>query len=278
MSLALDGMERLRLELGADRVRKVAVLGTGVGLDAVGISRIFTTEHIVASDVHPGVLEVARWNIGRHARAGAGFEVIRSDLFRQYPAGARFDLAYENLPNIPDRSEVYREMRAASCYDAGSYLADPASDRRLLTLHYNFLIEARERLNPGGWIVAVIGGRVPYSILAEMFTRTGYRPMLLNFGLKVQTEAGIVLDGYARAEREGSPEFIYYHPVGTCARILTESGSLADGLPAEPYAEAVNARLAPHGISAGEALRVFQKGDMVCHSVYVVGATPRTPE
>jgi methylase of polypeptide subunit release factors len=277
LALALDGMERLRVELGQRRAREAAVLGTGIGLDAVGISRIFALDRVVASDVHPAVLGPARRNLARYAPEGVQVEVRWSDLLRQYPDDARFDLIYENLPNIPDRNELFRGMRTASCYDASAYRSDPASDRNLLTLHYNFLVEARERLKLAGWVVALFGGRIPYSVLVDMFARTGFRPKLLNFGVKVQTEPGLVLDGYARAEREGSPTFIYYHPIATCARVMAECGPPPGTLPVESYAEAVNARLAPHRISAAEALRVHEKGEQVCHSVYVVGATPTSP-
>jgi hypothetical protein len=270
-------MERLRGELGTQRVSDVAVLGTGVGLDAVGIAHIFAPDRLVASDIHPLVLDVARRNIARYAREGVGVEVRWSDLLRQYPPGAHFDLVYENLPNIPDRTQLTRGMRSASCYDASGYRSDPASERSLLTLHYNFLVEAIERLNPAGWVVALFGGRVPYSVLVDLFTRTGFRPTLLHFGLKVQTQPGVVLDGYARAEQEGSPEFIYYHPIASCVRVMAECGPPTGSLPVETYAEAVNARLAPHRISAREALWLFQKGERVCHSVYVVGATPMSP-
>ncbi|MFN8176850.1 MAG: hypothetical protein U0167_02930 [bacterium] len=269
-------MERLRLGRGLQRVADVAVLGTGIGLDAVGISHIFAPDRVVASDVHPLVLDPARHNIARYAHEAAQVEVRWSDLLRQYPAGARFDLIYENLPNIPDRTELSRGMRSASCYDASGYRSDPASERNLLTLHYNFLVEAMEHLKPAGWVVALFGGRVPYSVLVDLFTRTAFRPTLLHFGLKVQTQPGVVLDGYARAEQEGSPEFIYYHPISSCVRVMAECGPPRN-LPVESYAETVNARLAPHRISAREALRLFQKGERVCHSVYVVGATPMGP-
>lgn len=250
------------------------MIGTGVGLDATGISHVFAPDRIVASDIHPLVLGAAARNIARYGREGVHVEVRWSDLLRQYPAGERFDLIYENLPNIPERDELHRGMRSASCYDGSEYRSDPASERSLLTLHYNFLLEALERLTPGGWVVALFGGRIPYSVLTDMFARVGYRPTLLHFGVKVQTEPGVVLPGYAQAEREGSAEFIYYHPVEACARILAECGASTEGRSVESYASKVNARLAAHRISATDALGYFRNGEQVCHSVYVVGATP----
>jgi hypothetical protein len=102
--------------------------------------------------------------------------------------------------------------------------------------------------------------------------------VLLNFGLKVQTEAGLVLDGYARAEQEGSPDFIYYHPIDACARIIGDGGGPTGHLSMESWAAEMNGELARYRVSAREALRLFEKGHDVCHSVYVIaGTADRSP-
>jgi hypothetical protein len=272
LELALTGMETLR-ELKLPRVRNAAIVGTGAGLDAVGISHLFVPEQITASDIHPGALHAARWNCAKHARQATRCDVLQSDLFRQYPRESRYDLIFENLPNIPDGTDLLDGIRTASCYGPDSYAADPVSDRNLLTLHYNCLLGARARLRPGGWIVATIGGRVPWEVIREVFARAGFATELLHFGLKTQTEPEVVLPGYARAERNGSPRFLYYYPAEACASILprqTGNMSIVD----TPQAEALNARLQRYGVSAVEALRLHREGKQVCHSVYVVGGTP----
>jgi hypothetical protein len=203
-------------------------------------------------------------------------DVIQSDLFRQYPADSRFDLVYENLPNIPDADDIYRDLRAASCFEAGKYAASPASERYLLTLHHNFLLEAPAHLNPGGWVVSAIGGRIPHAVIAEMFRRSGFRPVVLAFGLKVQTEAAIVLAGYARAERRGSPEFSFYHPVEACVRIARQCQDLNDDQTCDVYVQRMNTMLARCRVSACQALALVERGDSVCHSIYLIGGTRTT--
>ena len=93
LSLALGGMENLLRRCGP-RFRRVAVVGTGSGLDAVGLSHLLTPEAITASDLHPRALEAARWNIARYARRETRCTVLESDLFRRYPEDSRFDLVY----------------------------------------------------------------------------------------------------------------------------------------------------------------------------------------
>jgi hypothetical protein len=275
LEIALVAMDKLRLGRSA-RVRDVAIIGTGSGLDAVGISHIFAPERIVASDIHPRALDAAKWNMAGYARPGTRCEVLLSDLFRAYPAESRFDLAYENLPNVPEDTALLDGIRAASCYSPASYRSDPDSDRHLLTLHYNCLVEALGHLNPDGWIVSMIGGRVPWSVIADMFIRAGFTPVVLNFALKTQSEPGVVLEGYARAERNGSFEFTYYHPIDACAGILARYGTEAAD-PPEPTTATLNGELQRYRVSARDALRLHQRGERVCHSVYAVGATPTRP-
>ena len=272
LELALVGLENLRRRTGP-QIQDVAVIGTGGGLDAVGISHIFAPESIIASDIHPRALDAARWNVARFARPQTRCELRQSDLFRDYPVNCDFDLVYENLPNIPDGEDLLDGLRAASCYRPASYRADLASDLHLLTLHHACLLEARDHLRPHGWVVSMIGGRVPWPVIAGMFVRAGYQPVLYNFGLKTQTEPALVLPGYARAEQEGSPPFAFYHPVEACAGILA-GGTTNGECDWEARAGLINAGLESCRVSAGEALRLHQQGERVCHSVYVVGGTP----
>ena len=230
LELALTGMENLRRR-SLHPVASAAIIGTGGGLDAIGISNIFRPESIVASDIHPRALEAARWNIGRYVRRGTRCDVLRSDLFRQYPAESRFDLIYENLPNVPEGTDLLEGIRSASCFSPASYQSDPEADRLLLTLHYNCLLEARAHLHDDGWIVAMIGGRVAWEAIKAMFARAGYRACVLHFALKTQTEPEVVLEGYARAEHDGSRSFLYYHPPDACREILAGSGSRNSAMP-----------------------------------------------
>jgi SAM-dependent methyltransferase len=271
LALALEGMENL-CRRAHPVVRSVAIIGTGGGLDAIGLSHLCVPEQIVASDIHPRALEAARWNIARYACRKSHCQVVQSDLFREYPGDSSFDLIYENLPNVPEGADLLDGIRAASCYSPDCYCSDPAGDRYLLTLHYNCLLQARDHLRSGGWIVAMIGGRVPWPVIEDLFARAGFRATVLHFGLKTQTEPGVVLDGYARAERNGSPPFTYYHPVEACSGILARHlTELAD--PSDLRVEELNARLEPYRVSAGDALQIHRRGERVCHSVYAVGGT-----
>ncbi len=280
LSIALDGIEALHSHCSAgnratglpDPWRKVAVIGTGNGLDAVGISRIAHPRTIVASDIHPGVLQAARWNIDRFLADGCEAIVRESDLFAAYPTGEAFDFIYENLPNVPDGKELFDGIRSASCYTPRARCERPACDRYLLTLHSDFLIEARSRLNDRGWVMSVIGGRMPVDVIHGMFHDAGYRSIVAGFGVKIQSEADVVLPAYGAAERETGISFAYYHPLDACISVLRDMPQPLEILAREAYARKLTERLDPFRISATEATRLHGRGERVCHTAYVIAA------
>jgi release factor glutamine methyltransferase len=84
--------------LGKDEPR-VLDLGTGSGNIALSIAHEHPTARIVATEVHPAPLEMARLNavrLGLHERVG----FIVSDLYEDLPPGTRFDLIVSNPPYV----------------------------------------------------------------------------------------------------------------------------------------------------------------------------------
>jgi hypothetical protein len=273
LSIALEGIETLFAHPDPGEVwRDVAVIGTGNGLDAIGISRIVRPERIVASDIHPRALQAARWNVANHVGERCRVTFLQSDLFEAYPEESRFDLIYENLPNIPDGKELLEGIRSASFYEPRAREAASMYDRYLLTLHHDFLIEARSHLHPCGWIVCVIGGRVPADVILGMFREAGYRPTIAGFGVKIQSEADVVLPAYAAAEQETGLRFDYYHPLDACVSLLHGLQQPDDLRDREKYARSLVERLSPLRISSTDAARLNEEGMPVCHTVHVIAA------
>ncbi len=272
LSIALEGIATLTTHRNGEIWKDLAVVGTGNGLDVVGISRIVHPKTILASDIHPISLQAARWNIANYVAEDCRVAVMQSDLFEGYPPGAAFDLIYENLPNIPDDNELFDGIRSASCF-APRARRDPTTfDRHLLTLHHDFLLQARTRLRDSGWIVGVIGGRIPVQLIHELFADAGYRSTVAAFGLKIQSEGDVVLPAYAAAEQETGVSFVYYHPLEACLAIAREMSQPDDLLAREAYARALTERLRSLEIPSTEAARLHATGAAVCHTVYVMAA------
>jgi hypothetical protein len=272
LSIALEGIATLAAHRTEKAWEDLAIVGTGNGLDAVGISRIVQPKTIIASDIHPIALQAARWNIANYVTEDCRVAVVQSDLFDSYPPGAAFDLIYENLPNIPDEKELFDGVRSASCFAPRARPIATTFDRHLLTLHHDFLIQARTRLRDSGWIVGVIGGRIPVQLIHELFADAGYRSTVAAFGLKIQSEGDVVLPAYAAAERETGASFLYYHPLDACLAVAREMPQPADLLAREDYARALTERLHPFEIPSTEAARLHATGAAVCHTVYVMAA------
>ena len=80
-------------------VRRIAEIGTGSGCIAVACALAFPDSRVVATDVSPEALEVARINVARH-RVGERVRLVQTDLFRGL--SGRFDLVISNPPYVPE--------------------------------------------------------------------------------------------------------------------------------------------------------------------------------
>ena len=77
--------------------RRVCDLGTGSGIIAITLKTHRPQAQIVATDVDPACLELARANAARH---GAEIEFIESDWYAGLPPDCRFDLILSNPPYV----------------------------------------------------------------------------------------------------------------------------------------------------------------------------------
>lgn len=117
-------------------------LGTGSGCIAVSLSLARPRARVVATDLSPAALAVARANA---EALGAAVELREGDLDAPVPAGERFDVVVSNPPYVPSGEieglsrEVRREPRLA--LDGGP--DGLAVLRRVVAL-------APGRLRPGG--------------------------------------------------------------------------------------------------------------------------------
>lgn len=93
--LVETALEYLHLHPSA---RRVVDLGTGSGAIAICIAREIPNAHIIATDISPEALQVARVNARRH-QVDRRISFLLADL--AYPLNGPLDLVTANLPYVP---------------------------------------------------------------------------------------------------------------------------------------------------------------------------------
>jgi SAM-dependent methyltransferase len=249
--------------------RAFASIGTGSGVDALAAIEILGADIVGITDLFEEVVAAAARNVRRNMRsdvavalhAGAG------DLLAPLASsGQKFDVIYENLPNLPiddtrriDQDKTSAAFLAPRGEDIPKFVSD-----WLLTMHYLALVQARDALAPGGVVLSTIGARVPLAVMLAMARNAGLTPRVLTYGWKLQADAEDVISTYANWERHGLGPFRFY-----AADALAVAFSDLDAADAGRNALDIEASLAGEQLSAVAAWRAYRSGARIGHS-YVV--------
>lgn len=271
-SVAVPAFKLIRERQGVQRA--FCSIGTGSGLDALAAIETLGSTRIGITDVHEDVVRCAADNIRRNLKAShpVKLEAGYGDLFsplRDYRP--RYELVYENLPNVPIADEVkLAEARVSSSHLAPRVEAIPELVKtQLLALHYLALRQAHEFLAPGGAVLSMLGSRIPLSVYRELARLAGHRGEIYTYGWKLQADAEAVIEGHAQQQRAGYGPFHFY-PVERLEKAF-EAVPLADS---GRQAFEIEASLAPHRLDPAAALDALQRGEPVGHTVAVLRSTP----
>lgn len=88
--------------------KSILDIGTGSGAIALFLKRHFPNAKILATDLSPTALEIARRNAEKH---NFDIQFQHSDLLQSIPQNAPFDLITANLPYVPNEMSVSREVQ-----------------------------------------------------------------------------------------------------------------------------------------------------------------------
>ena len=267
LAVAFRAFTRIAAE---GRVRDALIVGTGNGLDALGAIEIFDLRSLTVTELFEQSLAVARENIVAHLEDETSPELRfhAGDLLSCVPAEARFDLVYENLPNIPATPDIELERGI----NTGRFFREDGVEPPerfagyLLALHHRCLRQAWPQVRPGGGVLTAIGGRVPDDVVFDLHRTCGYEPELVAFDVKAQGEPDLVVPGYSRAEEEGGVEFIFY----AAEAVEAVARRRRAGLEGAELASAAAGDLRRLSMSAREAERRCRRGEHVAHAVLMV--------
>jgi SAM-dependent methyltransferase len=271
-TIATPAFKRIRHQQGAQAA--FCSIGTGVGLDALAAIEILGATEIGVTDVHEDVVAAAAANIRANLKNPAGIRVEAGfgDLLQPLAAfRPRYDLIYENLPNVP----IEETADLAAARTSSGHMPprpEPVPDllsRNLLALHYVALLQAKDFLRPGGAVLSLIGGRIPLSVFHEMGRLAGYCSEIYTYGWKIQTDPEAMISGHLAQQKNGLGPYHFYLAHRLAAAFadvsLEDSGKAA---------REIEQRLRPDALDPEQALAAWRRGETIGHTVVALRSQP----
>lgn len=150
---------------------RVLDLGTGSGCIPVTLAAECSSWNIVATDISPAALEVARKNALRHQVI---VSFLECDMLTDSPKG-KFDLILSNPPYIPYSNRELLQPQVVE-YEPHSALFAPDEDP--LLFHRAIARWSRELLLSGGKVLVEIQDKTGQSV-CDLFDRAGLESAMI---------------------------------------------------------------------------------------------------
>jgi hypothetical protein len=182
------------------------------------------------------------------------------------PNAARYDVIYENLPNIPLQSaeEVAIEQNSSAYLPPRAESVPELVKQQMLDLHYLALAQARDFIAPGGAVLSCLGARVPLHVFLSLGKLAGYTSSILTYGWKVQGDPELIRD-YGYNQKRGFGPFYFYR-----AEVLQESFAQLDPSRSGENALEIERALLPQRLDPTSAYAAFKNGERIGHTVAVL--------
>lgn len=263
----LEGL--LRRPPAAWRGAQVVEVGTGSGWISIALCLFTDLDRILALDLNPEAVAVARINSWLNGLADDGsplpsshplplwerMSCAESDLLRTaLDRGVRIDALIGCIPQVL-QSQVLQPADAArsrseALTDLSNYCAlqGLVEDRFGLGLNAAAIDQGLECLTEGGVIILNLAGRPGQTAVTRMFTRRGLKPRTL-WRTRISQAADTAIDSLVSLEAETAQDFEFFLH-----------------------------RQSPRSIPARTAKEVVHRGRPVWHELQVVEAYPALGE
>ena len=245
-------------------------IGTGSGLDVLSAVEILGAKRVGLTDVHEEVVATAADNILHNHLPShplvieSGFGDLLSPL-RSY--NARYDLIYENLPNVPlqNDGEIAADRKSSTHLAPRKEILPELIKNQMLDLHYLALVQAKEFLLPHGAVLSTLGARIPLHVFLSLGTLAGYSSSFLTYTWKVQADPDEVIYDHALKQKEGFGPFYFYR-----ADILEKTFASIDIETSGENAIEIERSLLPERLDAVSAYDALKNGERIGHTVVVL--------
>ena len=149
-----DQKQQPRTGVSAPHSLRVVDVGTGSGAIALALAKELPSAEILATDISPEALEVARANAAR-LELTSRIEFHQTDLLDGFPA-ASFDIVVSNPPYVGDSEEEQVQLEVRKFEPRNAVFAGPTG----LEVIERLVPQARDLLRPEGWLVFEISGTI----------------------------------------------------------------------------------------------------------------------
>jgi len=258
-------------------IKSFLSVGTGSGLDVLAGAEVFGAKRLAFTDLQEKVVKAAERNIKNNILDSDKVEVdaYTGDLFNPLRKDKpRFDVIYENLPNVPldDDKEVEESRNSGHYLEKRKERIPKEVHGAMLDLHYLALQQASEFLEEKGVILSLIGGRVPLDTITGLGKKAGIHSEVLSYKWKVQSEPEDVIGGYAKQEEQGYGPFIFYK-----SEDLKKAFEGIDFEEAGEKAHEIEKSLEDKRLTATEAFKLWKAGESIGHTVVALRSSVENP-
>ena len=267
--IAAPAFKLIRENLRHD-VEAFASIGTGSGIDVLTGIELLGAKRVGFTDLLESVVDAAAENIKKNLKNADSIELEfgAGDLLQPLENGKRrYDVIYENLPNVPltDNTKIEDKRNSGHYLEKRVEVIPEFVHEQMLDLHYLALKQARDYLADKGAVYSTLGGRVPLSAFIKLGELAGLSSEIFTYSWKVQAEPEDVISGYAAQEKAGLGPFRFYRACDlqkAFANIsVKESGK---------NAFEIEKSLESSKLTAKEAYEAFLKGEVIGHTVAVL--------
>ena len=267
--IAAPAFKLIRENLRHD-VEAFASIGTGSGIDVLTGIELLGAKRVGFTDLLESVVDAAAENIKKNLKDADSVELEfgAGDLLQPLQNGKRrYDVIYENLPNVPltDNTKIEDKRNSGHYLEKRVEVIPEFVHEQMLDLHYLALKQARDYLADKGAVYSTLGGRVPLSAFIKLGELAGLSSEIFTYSWKVQAEPEDVISGYAAQEKAGLGPFRFYR-----ASDLQKAFADISVKESGKNAFEIEKSLESSKLTAKEAYEAFLKGEVIGHTVAVL--------